>query len=289
MHRSQQVIGRIAAHLLDARLVEAQGVAQLRGCGPDGHIDVAASGESVNRESAYDTQRLKNEYNYLRGTEFAGKAVVLGALSLYLEFINLFQFIADDVQQIIHRYFLGLHDPVLRVVIGQHLDRQPPAAATLDRERATHKLAEEFYRRLLSTSFLVAPLDNYVASVLEALHATQDQLPAQLVSRTMAFDASTLSSPVDEPTPALDNQVFLGAKGYFLKRMRSFGFPVPPGFILTTELFRLRDALDSYPQLRQEVLKLIDQLVQAPEIATGKRLGDPERPLLLSVRSGASS
>ncbi len=204
------------------------------------------------------------------------------------QFINLFQFIADDVQQIIHRYFLGLHDPVLRVVIGQHLDRQPPAAATLDRERATHKLAEEFYRRLLSTSFLVAPLDNYVASVLEALHATQDQLPAQLVSRTMAFDASTLSSPVDEPTPALDNQVFLGAKGYFLKRMRSFGFPVPPGFILTTELFRLRDALDSYPQLRQEVLKLIDQRVQALEIATGKRLGDPERPLLLSVRSGAA-
>jgi FtsH-binding integral membrane protein len=43
--------------------------------------------------TAYDTQRLKNEYAMLRGTEFAGKAVVLGALSLYLDFINMFQFL----------------------------------------------------------------------------------------------------------------------------------------------------------------------------------------------------
>ncbi|MXO74573.1 BAX inhibitor (BI)-1/YccA family protein [Altererythrobacter aerius] len=43
--------------------------------------------------TAYDTQRLKNEYAMLRGTEFAGKAVVLGALTLYLDFINMFQFL----------------------------------------------------------------------------------------------------------------------------------------------------------------------------------------------------
>jgi FtsH-binding integral membrane protein len=43
--------------------------------------------------TAYDTQRLKNEYHQLAGTEFAGKAVVLGALSLYLDFINMFQFL----------------------------------------------------------------------------------------------------------------------------------------------------------------------------------------------------
>lgn len=43
--------------------------------------------------TAYDTQRLKEEYSYLKGTDFAGKAVILGALSLYLDFINMFLFI----------------------------------------------------------------------------------------------------------------------------------------------------------------------------------------------------
>ena len=43
--------------------------------------------------TAYDTQRLKEQYTYLRGTEFMGKAVILGALTLYLDFINMFMFL----------------------------------------------------------------------------------------------------------------------------------------------------------------------------------------------------
>jgi FtsH-binding integral membrane protein len=43
--------------------------------------------------TAWDTQRLKASYAQLRGTEFAGKMVVLGALSLYLDFINMFLFL----------------------------------------------------------------------------------------------------------------------------------------------------------------------------------------------------
>ena len=43
--------------------------------------------------TAYDTQRLKVSYYTMRGTEWAGKMVVLGALSLYLDFINMFLFL----------------------------------------------------------------------------------------------------------------------------------------------------------------------------------------------------
>jgi FtsH-binding integral membrane protein len=49
--------------------------------------------------TAYDTQRLKQQYFHLRGTEFAGKAIVLGALSLYLDFINMFQFLLSFLGQ----------------------------------------------------------------------------------------------------------------------------------------------------------------------------------------------
>jgi FtsH-binding integral membrane protein len=49
--------------------------------------------------TAYDTQRLKQQYYHLRGTEFAGKAIVLGALSLYLDFINMFQFLLSFMGQ----------------------------------------------------------------------------------------------------------------------------------------------------------------------------------------------
>ena len=49
--------------------------------------------------TAYDTQRLKNEYAMLAGTDFAGKAVIMGALSLYLDFINMFQFLLSFIGQ----------------------------------------------------------------------------------------------------------------------------------------------------------------------------------------------
>ena len=43
--------------------------------------------------TAYDTQRLREMYYAVAGTNFAGKAAIMGALSLYLNFINLFQFL----------------------------------------------------------------------------------------------------------------------------------------------------------------------------------------------------
>ena len=43
--------------------------------------------------TAYDTQRIKSMYFYVQGTEMVGKTVVMGALSLYLDFINMFQFL----------------------------------------------------------------------------------------------------------------------------------------------------------------------------------------------------
>lgn len=43
--------------------------------------------------TAYDTQKIKSMYFYVAGTEMVGKSVVMGALTLYLDFINLFMFL----------------------------------------------------------------------------------------------------------------------------------------------------------------------------------------------------
>jgi uncharacterized protein len=43
--------------------------------------------------TAYDTQRIKSEYLHFRGHEAIGKLAIMGALSLYLDFVNMFQFL----------------------------------------------------------------------------------------------------------------------------------------------------------------------------------------------------
>ncbi|HJQ85249.1 MAG TPA: pyruvate, phosphate dikinase [Candidatus Binatia bacterium] len=77
----------------------------------------------------------------------------------------------------------------------------------------------------------------------------------------------------------------LGGKGANLAEMSRLGLPVPPGFTISTELCTYYYAHGrSYPTaLRAQV----SEALQRVEKALGRRFGDPERPLLVSVRSGA--
>src|SRR5918912_521022 len=77
----------------------------------------------------------------------------------------------------------------------------------------------------------------------------------------------------------------LGGKGSGLAEMSNLGLPVPPGFIITTEACRAYMKSGELPDgLMENVAEHLSDL----EEATGKRLGDPEDPLLVSVRSGAA-
>jgi pyruvate,orthophosphate dikinase len=77
----------------------------------------------------------------------------------------------------------------------------------------------------------------------------------------------------------------LGGKGANLAEMTRIGLPVPPGFTITTELCTyFYDHNRTYPpQLKAEVEAALAKV----EKSVGRKLGDRERPLLVSVRSGA--
>ncbi|MGQ5701178.1 Bax inhibitor-1/YccA family protein [Sandaracinobacteroides sp. A072] len=49
--------------------------------------------------TAHDTQKIKETYDYVAGTDMAGKAAIMGALTLYLDFINLFTFLLNFLGQ----------------------------------------------------------------------------------------------------------------------------------------------------------------------------------------------
>jgi pyruvate,orthophosphate dikinase len=81
-----------------------------------------------------------------------------------------------------------------------------------------------------------------------------------------------------------DDSDLLGGKGANLAEMTRMGLPVPPGFTITTKACQYylehgREPAELDAQVRRHLGALQDQM--------GKRLGDPEDPLLVSVRSGA--
>jgi pyruvate,orthophosphate dikinase len=77
----------------------------------------------------------------------------------------------------------------------------------------------------------------------------------------------------------------LGGKGANVAEMTRLGLPVPKGFTITTDacVAYLQGGGAFPPDLEREVVEALERL----EHETGKRLGDPDDPLLVSVRSGA--
>lgn len=76
----------------------------------------------------------------------------------------------------------------------------------------------------------------------------------------------------------------LGGKGANLAEMAGIGLPVPPGFTITTEVCTYVMSHGAYPQgLEEQVRSGLAHI----ESVTGKKFGDAQNPLLVSVRSGA--
>src|SRR5438132_1961633 len=88
----------------------------------------------------------------------------------------------------------------------------------------------------------------------------------------------------DEPSDG--GKELLGGKGAGLAEMTGLGVPVPAGFTVTTDACRAYMA--NTKELPDGLDEEIEEHLEALEERTGKRFGDPEDPLLVSVRSGAA-
>jgi pyruvate,orthophosphate dikinase len=88
----------------------------------------------------------------------------------------------------------------------------------------------------------------------------------------------------DEPSDG--GRELLGGKGIGLAEMTQMGVPVPSGFTITTDACRayMSSGKELPSGLEEEVGRHLERL----EEKTGKRFGDPDEPLLVSVRSGAA-
>ena len=77
----------------------------------------------------------------------------------------------------------------------------------------------------------------------------------------------------------------LGGKGANLAEMTNIGLPVPQGFTVTTEA--CTQYYEDGKKINDEIISQIDEHITKLEGITGKKFGDHENPLLVSVRSGA--
>ena len=203
------------------------------------------------------------------------------------QYINIFQFIAEDVRRIIIKYFLKSYEYPLKVVIPQLFDPENKLSER-DMVALISKKSEEFHRDMLSDAFLMQPLDNFIGRILNSLRTMEAQLNPKLISDIMTYNSDMLISPFWISTPKIDNQVFIGNKANNLKALYLKGMPVPPGFVITTEAFRRNETINAIPELQNEIHGMIKKYIAELEQISGRKFNNPEAPLLVSVRSGTA-
>ncbi len=196
------------------------------------------------------------------------------------QYRNIFLFLSNSVTEVSRLSVLS-HEMILRTVL-EHDPRQ-----CVLRGMCTDAVSEMVLREVLVSALGLQTLDRYVGAKYRLVSELTGQLSPEALTRMMNYDSDGLISHLRESHPATDDQMTLGYKGLGLKQLAQNGHNVPDCFIITTELFAAMPAM-SYEPLYKDTLERIRRAVQMLEERTGLELGNPSRPLMLAIRSGAA-
>lgn len=195
------------------------------------------------------------------------------------QYMNIFRFMAQHIKELINEYFMRVYDETINIVIPQIYDQRKE---TIARE------SEKFYREILSSTFLIQELDRLISDSLNMINSMLENYSEDHIHNMMAYNPDLAISPLNRETSKMDNPVFLGAKAYYLKKLIRYGLPVPPGFVLTTEVYRHKETILKHSYMSLELDKLILKHLAEIEEAEKLKFGSTGRPILLSVRSGTA-
>jgi pyruvate, orthophosphate dikinase len=100
------------------------------------------------------------------------------------------------------------------------------------------------------------------------------------------FAGAVYRVPFDGPAAQMPGKDLIGSKAHNLMRLAARGLPVPPAFVLSSEL--CRDYLHRGAGALSGLAEMLKRELQWLGVRTGRNFSDMKRPLLVSVRSGAA-
>jgi pyruvate,orthophosphate dikinase len=213
----------------------------------------------------------------------------------FTQYIDIFRGLSEGVKDVIYAYYTNIHQSNLSIIIPQIgsqnlLNKYRSLWAEDDLAGNTNRLSETFMRDLIAGTFGLQHLDNFITRIYQTLESQKEHLDKESLDLLMTYNPEKVISFLTHMNPRTNNIIMLGNKGFNLTQLAADGKPVPPGFIITTEIFRCWPVVKSFFRARDEFMDQIRLSINELEKQTGKQYGNPENenPLLLSVRSGAA-
>jgi len=211
----------------------------------------------------------------------------------FTQYLDIFKGFTRAVADIINDHFNTIHSSNLyqiesRLGKDQILKKYIPKDAKKKKSKFDQRVAEIFFMDRIATSLGLQQMDVFLNRILHTLFQQSEKLSQVHLSRLLNYDPKCSVIEVGSADPISNNIIFLGNKGLNLIKLKRLGVPVPEGFIITTEVFKCKEIIKIYKPANINFKRYVTKMVANLENRTKKRFGDPQNPLLLSVRSGSS-
>jgi pyruvate,orthophosphate dikinase len=211
----------------------------------------------------------------------------------YTQHLDIVRGLSEGVKDVIYAYYTNVHQNNLSSIIPQIgrenlLTKYRSLWDEEDLPSTGHRLSESFFRDLIATTFGLQHLDNFILRIIQTLEAQKDILDEQTIDLLMTYNPEKAISSLNNENKRTHNLIHLGNKGFNLTSLVGDGKPVPPAFIITTEIFRCWHAVQSFNRARDEFMQRVRAAITGIEEETDRIFGSPDQPLLLSVRSGSA-
>jgi pyruvate,orthophosphate dikinase len=211
----------------------------------------------------------------------------------YTQYLDIFRGLSEGVKDIIYSFYTNIHQNNLSIIIPQIgeknlLTKYRSQWDEKEMVNTVHRLSESFLRDLIASTFGLQHLDNFITRIIGTLEIQKNMLDQRMLDLLMTYNPEKAISLLHRVTPYTHDLIHLGNKGFNLVTLHEDNMPVPPAFIITTEVFRCREVIYGFAKARDEFMQRIRTALDEIERKTGKVFGSSERPLLLSIRSGAA-
>jgi pyruvate,orthophosphate dikinase len=211
----------------------------------------------------------------------------------YTQYLDIFRGLSDGVKDVIYAFYTNIHQNNLSIIIPQVgatnlLTKYRNLWDGKDVTASILRLSEFFFRNLIAGTFGLQHLDNFITRIIQTLESQKEVLDSENLDLLMTYNPENAISFLHNSNPQTRNLIHLGNKGFNLTQLAGENKSVPPGFIITTEIFRCWPIVNKFHKARDEFMRQVRQSLSLLEASTSKQYGYPRNPLLLSVRSGAA-
>jgi len=212
------------------------------------------------------------------------RGIGLGTLSAH-QYLNILDLMSEALNDAVATNYISLHGANLEKLAGRKTATSSESAEVLAAD--TESRSERFLRDLIASTYAIQEFDVFLRRARNALRELGDERPESVAVPTPEVLSDRLISFLGDRHLDHEDQLRLGFKGDSLKRLKTLGLPVPDGFVVSSEVFALQPDLRTV-DLDADICRRILSATDCLEEVTGRRLGNPKAPLLLSARSGAA-